>query len=63
MRDPWPAWWPHEERLGPEAAALLAPGVSVSRRTTPGGAGPEPVAAQIERFRSLLAADQARLPV
>ena len=33
-----------DERLGPEAAALLAPGVAVRRRTTPGGAGPEPVA-------------------
>ena len=26
--------------LGPDAAALVAPGVSVRRRTTPGGAGP-----------------------
>jgi argininosuccinate lyase len=37
--------------LGPEAAALLAPGVAVTRRTTPGGAGPVPVAVQLERFR------------
>ena len=37
--------------LGPEAAALVAPGVSVQRRTTPGGAGPGPVAEQLERFR------------
>jgi argininosuccinate lyase len=37
--------------LGPEAAALVAPGVSVTRRTTPGGAGPGPVADQLERFR------------
>ncbi len=37
--------------LGPEAAALVAPGVSVTRRTTPGGAGPAPVAEQLERFR------------
>ena len=41
--------------LGPDAAALVAPGVSVRRRTTPGGAGPVPVAAQIERFRAELA--------
>ncbi|MFZ9482156.1 MAG: argininosuccinate lyase [Ilumatobacteraceae bacterium] len=41
--------------LGPEAAALVAPGVSVTRRTTPGGAGPVPVAVQRERFRSHLA--------
>ena len=40
--------------LGPDAAALVAPGVSVRRRTTPGGAGPVPVAAQIERFRAEL---------
>jgi argininosuccinate lyase len=37
--------------LGPDAAALVAPGVSVRRRTTPGGAGPAPVAEQLERFR------------
>jgi argininosuccinate lyase len=37
--------------LGPGAAALVAPGVSVTRRTTPGGAGPGPVADQLERFR------------
>jgi argininosuccinate lyase len=37
--------------LGPDAAALVAPGVSVRRRTTPGGAGPVPVAEQLERFR------------
>jgi argininosuccinate lyase len=36
--------------LGADAAALVAPGVSVKRRVTPGGAGPVPVADQIERF-------------
>ena len=41
--------------LGPDAAALVAPGVSVRRRITPGGAGPVPVAAQIDRFRIALA--------
>ena len=41
--------------LGAEAAALVAPGVAVTRRTTPGGAGPVPVAAQVKRFRSKLA--------
>ncbi len=50
-------------QLGPEAAALVAPGVSVRRRTTPGGAGPEPVARQLERFRSQLASDRARVAV
>ncbi|CAN5758463.1 hypothetical protein BH20ACT1_BH20ACT1_13860 [soil metagenome] len=49
--------------LGPEAAALLAPGVAVTRRTTPGGAGPGPVAVQIERFQSRLADDRQRLGV
>ncbi len=47
--------------LGPAAAALLAPGVAVTRRTTPGGAGPAPVAVQMERFRARLADDRQRL--
>jgi argininosuccinate lyase len=47
--------------LGPEAAALVAPGVSVQRRTTPGGAGPVPVAEQLERFRRRV--DQLRAAV
>jgi len=47
--------------LGPEAAALVAPGVAVRRRTTPGGAGPAPVAVQLERFRLHL--DQLRAAV
>jgi argininosuccinate lyase len=50
-----------EPRLGADGAALLAPGVSVTRRTTPGGAGPAAVAAQLVRFRAQLAADAARL--
>src|SRR5215207_1663588 len=41
-------------RLGPDALALLEPGEAVRRRTTPGGAGPEPV-------RHQLAAAQNRL--
>jgi argininosuccinate lyase len=36
--------------LGSEAVELLAPGVAVTRRTTPGGAGPKPVAEQLARF-------------
>lgn len=40
--------------LGPDAAALLAPGVSVTRRTTHGGGSPEAVAAQLDRFRATL---------
>jgi argininosuccinate lyase len=46
--------------LGDEGAALIGPGVGVRRRTTPGGAGPEPVAQQLERFRDLLAYDRRR---
>ena len=38
----------------PEAAALLEPGVSVTRRTTRGGGSPAAVADQIERFRARL---------
>ena len=41
--------------LGPDAAALVAPGVAVQRRVTPGGAGPVPVAVQLERFRHRVA--------
>ena len=43
-----------EPLLGADAAALVAPGVGVRMRTTPGGAGPLPVAAQIETFQSAL---------
>jgi argininosuccinate lyase len=46
--------------LGSEATALLEPGVPVSRRTSPGGAGPVPVAAQLERFSSALRTDAER---
>jgi argininosuccinate lyase len=49
-----------EPALGPDAARLLEPGMAVSRRTTPGGAGPGPVATQLTRFRAQLAADRAR---
>ena len=47
--------------FGPDALGLLEPGASVRRRTTHGGAGPQPVAAQLERFRARLAADRARI--
>jgi argininosuccinate lyase len=42
--------------LGAEPAALVAPGVAVTRRTTAGGAGPAPVAVQLQRFTKALAA-------
>ena len=50
-----------DKRLGPEAAALLAPGAPVQRRTTPGGAGPGPVAVQRSRFVNRLAAQAKRI--
>ncbi|MFP5377811.1 MAG: argininosuccinate lyase, partial [Acidimicrobiia bacterium] len=43
--------------LGTEALALLEPGAAVARRTTPGGAGPRPVADQLARFRKRLQQD------
>ncbi len=49
-----------DPRLGEPASALLAPGVAVGRRSTMGGAGPEPVAAQIARFQNQVANDRAR---
>ncbi len=51
-----------DERLGSEAAGLVAPGVSVRRRTSPGGAGPGPVAVQLERFQETLRRQREDLP-
>jgi argininosuccinate lyase len=48
-------------QLGGEAAALLEPGVPVTRRTTPGGAGPKPVAEQLSRFRAHLDGEEERI--
>jgi argininosuccinate lyase len=50
-----------DERLGAKAAALVAPGVAVRRRTSPGGGGPAPVAVQIERFGEVLRNARERL--
>ena len=47
--------------LGAEAVALLEPGVAVTRRTTPGGAGPVPVAEQVKKFDALLTETALRL--
>jgi argininosuccinate lyase len=49
------------DALGREASALLAPGVAVTRRSTPGGAGPSAVRPQIERFAARLVTDRERL--
>jgi argininosuccinate lyase len=50
-----------EPGLGAEGAALVAAGVGVRRRTSPGGAGPEPFAAQLRALRSAIAAARARV--
>jgi argininosuccinate lyase len=47
--------------LGATAVALLEPGVAVTRRTSPGGAGPGPVAEQLARFSAHLAVDATRI--
>jgi argininosuccinate lyase len=47
--------------LGEAAVDLLEPGVAVTRRRTPGGAGPIPVADQAERFVRRREVDRTRL--
>lgn len=47
--------------LGDDAVALLEPGVAVRRRRSPGGAGPDPVAIQLESFRERIEADRLRV--
>jgi len=47
--------------MGDTAVVLLQPGVAVTRRSTPGGAGPGPVAVQMERFERRRAVDRTRL--
>ena len=49
--------------LGTEASALLEPGVAVTRRTTPGSAGPLAVTVQLERFVHRIEADRNRIGV
>jgi argininosuccinate lyase len=50
-----------EPSLGPDAVALLEPGRPVTRRTTPGGGGPGPVAHQMSLVREQLATDRERV--
>jgi argininosuccinate lyase len=52
-----------DPQLGEEAVALLAPGTAVRRRMTPGGAGPQPVAAQLIAAHRLLADERATLGI
>ena len=49
-----------EPRLGPDAAALLEPGVAVTMRTTRGAGGPAALPLQREAFAARLAQDHAR---
>jgi len=51
-----------DSALGPDAAALFAPGVAVARRSSHGAAGPAAAAAQRDELRRTTAALQARLP-
>ena len=51
-----------DAELGPDAAALFAPGVAVARRSSHGAAGPVAAAAQRDELRRTTAALQARLP-
>jgi argininosuccinate lyase len=46
--------------LGTEALELLQPGVAVTRRTSPGGAGPVPVARQLQQFTRMLEVERIR---
>jgi argininosuccinate lyase len=48
-------------QLGPDAVALLEPGEAVARRTSPGGAGPDPVARQLLVAKERLVDRRARL--
>ena len=48
--------------LGPDAAALFAPGVAVQRRSSHGAAGPEAAVAQRDELHRVIAALQSRLP-
>ena len=51
----------HDSQLGVEAAELLRAGVGVSRRTSAGGAGPVPGAAQAEALKSAITVMRARI--
>lgn len=50
-----------DAELGPDAAALVGPGVGVRQRTSPGGAGPEALPAQLDAYRTMLATESERL--
>jgi argininosuccinate lyase len=51
-----------DSELGPDAAALFAPGVAVQRRSSHGAAGPHAAVAQRDELHRVIAALQSRLP-
>ena len=51
------------DTLGADAAELVGPGVGVRQRTSPGGAGPAALGAQLDRYRAMLDAERAALGV
>ena len=51
------------EAIGADAAALVGPGVGVRLRTSPGGAGPAALEAQLERYRAMLAGEHRALGI
>jgi argininosuccinate lyase len=51
----------NDPRLGPDCLGLLQAGSAVSRRTTPGGAGPAPVGRQLDAARERLHDQRERL--
>jgi argininosuccinate lyase len=48
-------------QLGPDAAALVRPGVGVRMRTSRGAAGPEALPRQVEAYRAMLATEATAL--
>jgi argininosuccinate lyase len=46
--------------LGPEAAALVGAGIGGRNRTSPGGAGPDAIAARFDADRAMLGAQAGR---
>ena len=51
----------NDPRLGPDYLVFLEPGSAVRRRTTPGGAGPEPVARELVQARERIDRQQTWL--
>lgn len=47
--------------LGPDAAALFEPGAAARRRTSPGGAGPDPVKVQLDQLSEYMVVLRSRL--